>query len=61
MFLLVSTENYLDDISETSSFQMNGSSLRRNNSFGRGAKLGVAFDPALGPGPEELDGGSKVS
>lgn len=57
-FFLVS-DNYLDDGSETSEKTSNGMSLKRNNSFGRGARLGVAFDPTLGPEPGP-DGSSKV-
>ncbi len=53
------SENFLDDGSDSSNSQID-SSFQRANSFKRGARLGVAFDPALGPGPE-TDGAPKVS
>ena len=53
--LLSHVENFLEDGSLSAEQPAN--SLPRTGSFGKGARLGVAFDPSAGPGPEE---GSKV-
>ena len=52
--LLSFSENFLEGDSITSD---QPSTLSRTGSFGRGARLGVAFDPALGP---DESGSSKV-
>ena len=54
-----SPENFLEGDSQKSDDpSMNSNSISRAGSFSRGAKLGVAFDPAIGPAPD--DGQSKV-
>ena len=52
------TENFLEGDSIISDQPSQPSTLSRTGSFGKGARLGVAFDPALGP---EESGSSKVS
>ena len=46
-------ENFLEGSSLASDNHQPFSNLNRAGSFSKGARLGVAFDPSLGPAPEE--------